>query len=79
MYDNIIKTYELEHIRNKIKSIDITTKDRDTLLHIKLNTQKECCPFCYISNYVINEYVKSKITHSITLTRKTYIIFYRRI
>ena len=37
MYDNIIKTYELEHIRNKIKSIDITTKDRDTLLHIKLN------------------------------------------
>ena len=78
MYDNIIKTYELEHIRNKIKSIDITTKDRDTLLHIKLNTQKECCPFCYISNYVINEYVKSKITHSITLTRKTYIIFYRR-
>ena len=78
MYDNIIKTYKFEHIRNKIKSIDITTNDRDLLLHIRLNPEKECCPYCYISNYVINEYVKTKITHSINLFRDVYIIFYRR-
>ena len=78
MYDNITKTYEFEHIRNKIKTINVTTDKRDLFLHIKLNPEKECCPFCNITNYVINEYVKSKITHSITITRKTYIIFYRR-
>src|SRR5690554_1570149 len=78
MYDNIIKIYELEHIRNKIKSIDVISDKHDLFLHIKLKPEKEHCPFCNTNSYVINEYVKSKITYSITITRKTYIIFYRR-
>jgi len=38
MYDNITKTYEFEHIRNKIKTINVTTDKRDLFLHIKFGS-----------------------------------------
>jgi|SRR5690554_4897643 len=78
MYDNIIKIYELEHIRNKIKSIDTTIEGRDVFLHLKLIRSNDKCDYCLDNSLLVNQYVKSKITHSITITKKTYIIFYRR-
>ena len=78
MYDNIIKLYELEHIRNKIETINTTVVGRDVFLHIKLIRFNYKCDFCLTNNFVINQYVKTKITHSITITRKTYIILYKR-
>ena len=78
MYDNIIKLYELEHIRNKIETINTTVVGRDVFLHIKLIRFNDKCDFCLTNNFVINQYVKTKITHSITITRKTYIILYKR-
>lgn len=78
MYDNIIKLYELEYLRNKILFIDTTVDNSGLYLHIKLKVISTNCSHCMFKRYLINDYVKTKITHSITLTRKVYIIYYRR-
>lgn len=71
-------TYELEHLRNKILFIDTTVDNSGLYLHIKLKVISTNCSHCMFKRYLINDYVKTKITHSITLTRKVYIIYYRR-
>lgn len=50
MYDNIIKTYELKYIINNLLSLDLTTNERETFLHIKLVPNTNNCPLC-LSDY----------------------------
>ena len=78
MYDNIIKIYELEHIRNKIEEIDTKVDQNEILLFIKLKKDYIKCNYCLSDNIVINDYVKTKITHSISVTKKIYIIHKKR-
>lgn len=47
MYDNIIKTYELKYIINNLLSLDLTTNERETFLHIKLVPNTNNCPLCF--------------------------------
>lgn len=78
MYDNIIKIYELEHIRNEIQSIESTYNDKNLFLHITLKRDNYNCPYCYNEEIKINDYVKKKITHTISITKSVYIIFRHR-
>lgn len=78
MYDNIIKTYELEQIRNIIKTIDILYNNDEIHIHITLIKTMNICPICNLNNYVVKDYYKQKIVHTISITRKTYIIYNKR-
>lgn len=78
MYDNIIKIYELEGIRDNIETIESTVINNEITLHIKLKKININCPYCEFNDSKIKEYVNKKITHSISTTRKVYINFKRR-
>ena len=78
MYDNIIKTYELEQIRNIIKTIEILYNDDEIHIHITLIKIMNICPICNLNNYVVKDYYKQKLVHTISITRKTYIIYNKR-
>lgn len=78
MYDNIIKIYELEHIRNKIKKIESTSKDNHLIIHITLVDERNDCPYCSFKKSNINDYIVKKITHTISNTKKIYIHYNQR-
>jgi len=74
----IIKIYELEHIRNKIDEIDTRVNNNEVLLFIKLKQENTNCKYCLSRNININDYVQTKITHSISVTKKVYIVHRKR-
>lgn len=78
MYDNIIKLYELEHIRTIIDSIETISNDDEINLKIKLLRVNESCSNCGSTSYTIKDYYLKKIVHSISMTRKVYILFNQR-
>ncbi len=78
MYDNTIKIYELEDIKNKILEMSSTVVNRDIYLHIKLIKEDYNCKHCLSDSVKVNDYVKTIITHSISSTRKVYINYSKR-
>ena len=68
MYDNTIKIYELEDIKNKILEMSSTVVNRDIYLHIKLIKEDYNCKHCLSDSIKVNDYVKTIIRNSFKVT-----------
>lgn len=76
--DNIIKIYELEHIRDRILKLDSVVLGNKVTLIITLIKFTSNCPYCKSSTFKVKDYVNKIITHSISLTKSVYINYRNR-
>lgn len=78
MYDNIIKIYELEHLRNRIIKMDSITKNNEVILNITLSKKSYRCTYCSSGRIVVKDYVNKLIKHQLSMTKKVFINYRNR-
>lgn len=70
--------YELESIENQILKIDTNVSNNELLIEITLRKKTEICPHCNSTVSIVKDYNSKKIAHSISVTRKSFIIYKQR-
>lgn len=73
MYDNIIKIYNLESIKNKIESITTVKLNDQLTLHLRLKKQIMTCPVCQTTPMYFHGYRLKQIIYSDSLSYQCYI------
>lgn len=78
MYDNIIKIYNLESIKNKIESITTVKLNEQLTLHLRLKKQIMTCPVCQTTPMYFHGYRLKQIIHSVSIEHKVLIAYQSR-
>src|SRR5690554_2623977 len=78
MYDNIIKVYNLESIKDKIESLTTTKVNDQLTIHLRLKKDMMSCPICQTSPMYFHAYRIKKIIHSISNEHQVQIAYQSR-
>lgn len=77
MKNDIIKLLNLEKFNLHINKLDTVKNDNILFCYITLENNKDKCPLCN-SEGIVKEYVKKKLTHSISNNNPCFIIYNAR-
>lgn len=77
MKNDIIKLLNLEKFNLHISKLDTVKNDNVLFCYITLENNKDKCPLCN-SEGIVKEYVKKKLTHSISNNNPCFIIYNAR-
>lgn len=78
MYDDTINLLQLQHIRNRIESVETRTDGSALIVEIKLIKHVSCCPMCRSDRIRFHEYKHKKILHSISTFSRCIIRLHQR-
>jgi len=78
MNDNTIKLLNLDHISNRLESIETLHSSRELKVIIRLKKELSPCPVCTIETEKVHDYQTKHITHSISTNHRCHIIYKAR-